>query len=243
EPGLAVRFTARLAAKVAVTVDDSRRYFSARKVVVTGYPVRSELQGLSREEARDALGLKRTAPALLVMGGSRGARSINRALSGILEEVLSMAQVVHLTGRLDWPWVSERRGALPQGLRDRYRAFPYLHRRMGRALAAADLAVCRSGASTLGELPLFGLPAVLVPYPHAWRYQRVNAEWLTKRGAAVALRDERLERELLPTLRRLLTDEERLGEMGDQALALSRPNAAATLAGHFMGLAEAGGHQ
>ncbi|MGD2143163.1 MAG: UDP-N-acetylglucosamine--N-acetylmuramyl-(pentapeptide) pyrophosphoryl-undecaprenol N-acetylglucosamine transferase, partial [Anaerolineae bacterium] len=65
EPGLAVRFIARLAAKVAVTVDDSRRYFSARKVVVTGYPVRSELQGLSREEARDALGLKRTAPALL----------------------------------------------------------------------------------------------------------------------------------------------------------------------------------
>jgi UDP-N-acetylglucosamine--N-acetylmuramyl-(pentapeptide) pyrophosphoryl-undecaprenol N-acetylglucosamine transferase len=229
EPGLAVRFIARLAARVAVTVEDSRRYFARHKVVVTGYPVRAEFHDLGPEEAWDALGLAPDEPVLLVMGGSRGARSINRALGTVLERVLDMAQVVHLSGELDWPWVSERRDTLPGRLRERYHAVPYLHQ-MGYALASADLAVCRAGASTLGEMPFFGLPALLVPYPHAWRYQRVNAEWLANRGAAVMLEDEKLERELLPTLERLLMDGERLTRMADRARALSRPDAAAHLA-------------
>jgi len=235
EPGLAVRFIARLAERVAVTVEDSRRYFADRKVVVTGYPVREAFHGIDRVEARDALGLTSDEPVLLVMGGSRGARSINRAVGSILEQVLEMAQVVHLSGELDWPWVRERREALPQTLRERYHAMPYLHE-MGYALAAADLALSRAGASTLGEMPFFGLPAVLVPYPHAWRYQRVNAEWLADRGAAVTLRDEQLEQALLPTLRRLLAGGERLAQMADRARAMSRPDAAARLAQNLVAL-------
>lgn len=230
EPGLAVRFIARLASRIAVTVEDSRRYLPERKVVVTGYPVRADFGNLDRMEAREALGLGAGEPVLLVMGGSRGARSINQGLGAILEHVLEMAHVIHLSGELDWPWVAEQRDALPERLRRRYRAFSYLHS-IGSALAAADLVLCRAGASTLGELPYFGLPAVLVPYPHAWRYQRVNAEWLTERGAAVTLRDEELRDALLPTLRRLLTDEDQLERMGDRARALSRPDAAARLAG------------
>jgi len=229
EPGLAVRFISRLASKVAVTVEDSRAFLPERKVVVTGYPLRVEFHEVEPEEAREALDLSPVEPVLLVMGGSRGARSINRALEGILEEVLEISQVVHLTGELDWPHVSAGRSELPGRLRTRYRAFPYLHD-MGQALAAADLALCRAGASTLGELPFYGLPAVLVPYPHAWRYQRVNADWLTGRGAAVMLRDERLHDALLPTLRSLLTDRDRLDQMGARAEALSRPDAASRLA-------------
>ncbi|MEA3340785.1 MAG: UDP-N-acetylglucosamine--N-acetylmuramyl-(pentapeptide) pyrophosphoryl-undecaprenol N-acetylglucosamine transferase, partial [Chloroflexota bacterium] len=91
EPGLAVRVIARLAARVAVTVDDSHAYFPARKVVTTGYPVRAEFHEIDRAGARAALGLRPDGPdgpdgnepALLVMGGSRGARSINQALSGV----------------------------------------------------------------------------------------------------------------------------------------------------------------
>lgn len=236
EPGLAVRFIARLAAKVAVTVEDSRVHFPARKVVTTGYPVRAEFQELDRAQARTVLGLESGEPVLLVMGGSRGARSINQALSGVLEQMLELAQVVHVSGELDWPWVAERREGLPAALKARYHAFPYLHE-MGSALACADLTVCRAGASTLGELPFFGLPAVLVPYPHAWRYQRVNAEWLTGRGAAVQLDDERLPDELLPTVRRLLADRSLLAGMAERMRALARPNAAARLAAELGSLA------
>jgi len=237
EPGLAVRAIARLAARVAVTVEESRSYFPARQVVVTGYPVRAEFRGLERASARAAFGLAPDEPVLLVMGGSRGARSINQALSGVLEGVLELAQVIHVSGELDWPWVAQRRDALPETLKAHYHAFPYLYREMGQALAAADLAVCRAGASTLGELPFFGLPAVLVPYPYAWRYQRVNADWLVERGAAVRLDDQRLAAELLPTLRRLLKDRAGLKSLAAHMQALARPDAATRLARELGGLA------
>ena len=244
EPGLAVRFIARLATKVAVTVANSRIHFPARKVIVTGYPVRADFHGLVREEARTALGLAADELTLLVMGGSRGAHSINRALNslpnspreGVLEQVLELAQVVHVTGRLDWPRVKERREELPAALRSRYHAFPYLHERMGLALASADLTVCRAGASTLGELPFFGLPAILAPYPHAWPYQRVNAEWLVERGAAVQLDDDRLSEDLLPTIGRVLSDRAALMEMSGRMRSLARPGAARRLADELAAL-------
>ncbi len=240
EPGLAVRLIARLATRVAVTVEDSRAYFPARKVVVTGYPVRAGLGGLDRAEARAVLRLALDEPVLLVLGGSRGARSINQALSGVLEQMLELVQVVHVSGELDWPWVAERRETLLAGLKARYHAFPYLHEEIGPALAAADLVVCRAGASTLGELPFFGLPAVLVPYPHAWRYQRVNAEWLAGRGAAIVLEDGRLAEELLLAVRRLLSDRAVLEKMTERMQTLARSDAAARLANDLLVLARQG---
>jgi UDP-N-acetylglucosamine--N-acetylmuramyl-(pentapeptide) pyrophosphoryl-undecaprenol N-acetylglucosamine transferase len=230
EPGLAVRFVAWLATRVAVTTEESRVYFPADKTVVTGYPVRAEFVGLARSTARHALGLAQDEPVVLVVGGSHGARSINEAVAEHLEGLLGESQIVHASGELDWQWVAERAKVLPPAARARYHLYPYLHEEMGQALAAADLAICRAGASTLGELPALGLPAVLVPYPHAWRYQRVNAEWLAARGAAVVLEDERLGQELLPTLRGLLRDQRRLAQMRERARGLARPDAAARLA-------------
>jgi UDP-N-acetylglucosamine--N-acetylmuramyl-(pentapeptide) pyrophosphoryl-undecaprenol N-acetylglucosamine transferase len=231
EPGLAVRFIARLATRIGVTVEDSRAFLPACKVVVTGYPVRPEFAGIERAAARAALGLPDGEPVLLVFGGSTGARSINQAVVENVEGLLEVAHVVHISGERDWPWVAARADILPAPARGRYHPSPYLHgAAMGQALAAADLAVCRAGASTLGELPYFGLPAVLVPYPYAWRYQRVNAEWLASRGAAVILEDARLKEELVPTVRSLLGDSARLSEMRERARALARPDAAGHLA-------------
>src|SRR5207249_1822513 len=138
--------------RIALTVDDSRQYFAgqAGKVVVTGYPTRPGLEAVSRAEARAALGLEAERPVLLVTGGSRGARSINRAVFMALPDWLKDYQVVHLTGQLDWQEAEQARAALPAELKARYHAYPFLHE-MGQALAAADLVVSRAGASALGE--------------------------------------------------------------------------------------------
>ena len=237
EPGLAVRFIARIATRIAVTVEDSAKDFPAEKVVVSGYPVRAEFRGLDAGNSRAALGLQPEGPVVLVLGGSRGCHSINRALDSVLEDMLEIAQFVHVTGTADWQWVSGRRSLLSPEKRARYHAFPYLHEEMGPALAAADLVVSRAGASTLGELPAFGLPAVLVPYPHAWRYQRVNADWLVDRGAAVRLDDERLAEELGPTISDLLQNRAALAEMAQRMAALARSDAAVQLAASLCALA------
>lgn len=246
EPGLALKLLARFADRIAVSAEESRRFFSPQAdVMVSGYPVRAELERWDRQAARAALGLSAELPAVLVFGGSKGARSINRALLAILPELLTETQVVHISGTLDWPEVEQRRSELAGELAqagaseriERYHAFPYLHGEMGAAFAAADLAVCRAGASTLGELPAFGLPAVLVPYPYAWRYQRVNAEHLERQGAAVVLEDSRLNERLLPLVKELLGDRPRLEEMRRAARSLSRPQAAAEIARQLYNLA------
>jgi UDP-N-acetylglucosamine--N-acetylmuramyl-(pentapeptide) pyrophosphoryl-undecaprenol N-acetylglucosamine transferase len=102
---------------------------------------------------------------------------------------------------------------------------------MGAAYSAADLVLGRAGASILGELPLFGLPAILAPYPYAWRYQQVNAEYLAKRGAAVIVKDADLPAQLLPVVRRLVGDRSGLEKMSLAMRSIARPQAAGALAG------------
>ena len=239
EPGRAIKFLSRVATRVAVNVEASRQYLPP-KVVVTGYPLRPEFfeSGLPlRQAARVRFGIAPEDKVLLVFGGSRGARSINVALGEILERVLALAKVIHISGALDIKACRAIRSKLPAEVRVRYHLFDYMHD-MAQALAAADLVVARAGAGTLGEFPFFGLPAILVPYPYAWRYQKVNADYLAERGAAVRLNDEDLGKQLWPTVEAMFSDMDRLRKMGDQARALARPDAAARLADQLTELAD-----
>ena len=231
-PGQAIGLTSQFAAKVAVSFPEVVRYFGD-KAVVTGYPVRPDLLAADKLSARAALGLTAGLPALLVFGGSRGARSINRALVAALPELLPRCQVVHISGQLDWPWVSEETGrpdALPAEWRPRYHAYPYLHDEMVQALAAADLVVTRAGASVLGEFPAVGLPSILVPYPYAGQHQDANAAYLADRGAARVIADADLAAQLAPAIVRLLETPAELREMAQAARALAQPAAAANIA-------------
>jgi UDP-N-acetylglucosamine--N-acetylmuramyl-(pentapeptide) pyrophosphoryl-undecaprenol N-acetylglucosamine transferase len=247
EPGLALKSLSRFARAIAVSAEDSRAYFPGRAAVtVTGYPVRPDLAAWDRRAAQDALRLSPELPTLLVFGGSKGSRSINNALMTILPELLAGMQVIHVSGELDWPAVQANRHSLAQTLAAtgnealldaRYRPYPYLHAEMGAAFAAADLAVCRAGASTLGELPAYGLPAILVPYPHAWRYQYVNAEYLARHDAAQILVDQELGTRLLPLVLELIQDPQRLGRMRQAMRSLAQPGAARSIAGLLRALA------
>lgn len=237
EPGLALKFLARFADVVTLTAPDSKKYFPRpRRLVVSGYPLRAGLSAWSREKGIRRFELDPAKPILLVTGGSKGARSINMAALKHLEELLDVTQVIHITGWLDWEVVQSHEQKLPARLKARYRPMPYLHE-MGAALAAADLVLSRAGASTLGEYPFFGLPAVLVPYPYAWRYQKVNADYLAGRNAAVILQDELLESELLYVLKDILMNRGKLENMRAAMRALSQPGAADVIASQLVELA------
>jgi UDP-N-acetylglucosamine--N-acetylmuramyl-(pentapeptide) pyrophosphoryl-undecaprenol N-acetylglucosamine transferase len=233
EPGLALKVMARLAWRVAATTPDSVAWVPASKLVPTGYPLRERFLSTSRESARARLGIPEGERALLIYGGSKGARSINRATLEALPRLLKRAIVIHVSGEGDWSEALAARNALSPAEQERYRAHAYLHEEMVDAMAAADLVICRSGASSLGELPALGLPAILAPYPHAWRYQRVNADYLAARGAAIVMEDAALsdpERGMAARAIQLLDDAPALDAMRQASRRLARLDGADNIA-------------
>lgn len=235
EPGMALKSLARFADVIAVTTEESQKFFNKR-VYETGYPLRPDLALWDRQTAHRHLDIPGDRPVLLVFGGSKGAHSINQAVLDNLHALLAKFEIIHISGEADWQIVRSMREQLSTEPAGRYHIMPYLHE-MGAALASADLVVSRAGASSLGEYPLFALPAILVPYPHAWRYQKINADYLTRRGAAIILEDHRLNDELLVTLNVLLENPNKLRAMRAAMFELSHPRAAEKIASALIQLA------
>ena len=239
EPGLAVRFLSFFAQKIAVSFQSVTSYFAEDKVVVSGYPVRQGFYTTERATALDTLNLTDEYPILLILGGSRGAHSINRSVQRVIGPLLHKAQVVHVSGHEDYDELNAMRSDVDQGLSSRYHLYSYMYENMIDAFVAADLVVARAGAAVLGELPAAGLPAVLVPYPYAGQHQHVNAEYLAQRGAALIIRDEDLLTSLLPVVSELLDDPQRLAAMREASRNLAVPNASRVIADRLYCLAEA----
>jgi UDP-N-acetylglucosamine--N-acetylmuramyl-(pentapeptide) pyrophosphoryl-undecaprenol N-acetylglucosamine transferase len=231
EPALALRLISRSATLITVTTEESRSFYSKNKSVkVTGYPTRDALQEIDKMSARETMQLTSKLPVLLVFGGSRGARSINFALWRRLSEYLSFSEVIHITGNLDWPQVERIQQSLTSSELSLYHPHQYLHDEMAAALGSADLVVSRAGASTLGEYPILGVPSVLVPYPHAWRYQKMNADYLAQHGAALIVNDLEVDDRLLPAVKELLADQSKRSNMAAAARLLAKPDAARSIA-------------
>jgi len=239
EPGLALKTIARFSDCIALSVEESGDYFPKHpSKVITGYPIRPGLDSWTTDEARSFFALQEDLPVLLVFGGSKGARSINQALAGALPELLQEMQVIHITGRLDWQMMEKARADLSTEQLNRYRPYPYLYDEIGAAMYLADLALTRAGASTLGELPIFGLPAILVPYPYAWRYQRVNANYLMNHGAVEIIEDSQLAGQIVPKVHELMADAAKREKMSQAMHSLAKPEAAAKIASLLTDLAK-----
>ncbi|MFB3052627.1 MAG: glycosyltransferase [Dehalococcoidia bacterium] len=228
-PGWAVRAIASLARRIAVTAPESLRKLPTGKAILTGYPVREEFSQVSRAAGRQRLGLDPEEKVLFVAGASQGAHSINQAIANNLRSLLELCEVVHVSGRADEEWLTRLAKDLPDELSSRYHLSGYLHKEFPWAMAAADLALCRAGASVLGELPALGLPAILVPYPYAGAHQRLNARHLADNDAAIILEDSDLS-SMLPLVGGLLHDAARLDAMSQASRRLARPEAARNIA-------------
>jgi UDP-N-acetylglucosamine--N-acetylmuramyl-(pentapeptide) pyrophosphoryl-undecaprenol N-acetylglucosamine transferase len=236
-PGLANRLAARWATAVAVSVPEvSESFPHPERVVFTGNPVRADLAAADlrslREEAAAAFGLDPGRRTVLVFGGSLGARRVNDAIVGAAARFAEPAavQVLHAAGAGDAARSAAAWADAPTG-GPAVRCLPFLDR-MDLAYALADVVVCRSGASTVAELTVCGLPSVLVPYPHAAAdEQTANARSLTAAGAAILVPDAELDADrLLRVVEPLLADADLRDAMGAAALALGRPDAAAAVA-------------
>ena len=192
--------------------------------LVTGNPVRPEFAAIGPSPNEERLGL-------LVFGGSRGARSINRAVVAALPRLAAMTpppRIVHQTGPEESEAVARAYAAHP-GLTADVR--PFLDD-MSQRLAAADLIVCRAGATTLAELAAAGRPAILVPYPFASDdHQRANAEAVRDAGAAVMIEDRAFDGpRCAEEIAGLAIDRPRRDRMAAAARTLARPDAAERIA-------------
>jgi UDP-N-acetylglucosamine--N-acetylmuramyl-(pentapeptide) pyrophosphoryl-undecaprenol N-acetylglucosamine transferase len=235
-PGAANRLVGRFARACAVSFVDT----DLPRAVVTGNPVRTEVRAVDRSRDRDAaratFGVDAGRSFVAIFGGSLGARRINDAVLDAVESWSHRGDLAvrHVIGERDWPRYVERANAIAAAVSPttiQYQPVMY-EDDMPSLYAAADLVVCRSGATSVAELAVVGLPAVLVPLPGApGDHQTANARALVDVGAAVLLPDPQCDGVRLATeIDSLLAEPGALARMGAAARSSARPDAADAVA-------------
>ncbi|NSW83738.1 MAG: undecaprenyldiphospho-muramoylpentapeptide beta-N-acetylglucosaminyltransferase, partial [Syntrophothermus sp.] len=231
-PGLANRLLAKRADWVLLSFEEARKYLQARRVVVTGLPVRSEIMETTKKQGLEQFGFSPSVFTLVAFGGSLGAASINSAMLQVVERyIMEKVQILWITGENGYQNIKDNIApAVWESATLSLRLLPYLQQ-MEYALVAADLAVCRAGAATLSELAVVGLPAILVPYPYsAENHQEKNARSLAARGAAEVIIDEFLDGDVLfKKIEELRNNPVRLKEMSAKMKAQGKPEALAQI--------------
>ncbi len=237
-PGLANRMLAPYASEVHLSFIEARSYFKRRDhLKITGNPVRAHILTGDHDAALREFKLQPNKPTLFVFGGSLGAARINDATLDMLRRLKDRVELQCLlqTGEAD----HERVRAVVEKEKLPATVLPFV-RDMHMAYAVADLVICRAGAMTLAEIAVCGLPAILVPYPHAaHNHQADNAANLVDRGAAALIPDAELTGErLAKEVAHLLADRQTLSHMSSNARLFARPDAAARIARSLLSHAE-----
>ena len=239
-PGVTNKILANYVKKVFLGYKEAEKYFAGKsaKLEYTGNPIRTEILDRDRQKGYEELGLDPKKKTILVSGGSRGARSINKAMQDaeIALSDRSDVQVLHATGEANYEqYMAElkKKGSLG----DNIIVKPYLHN-MPTALAVADIAVFRAGAIGLAELMAKGIPSILVPYPYATaNHQEFNAKAVEAEGAAKVILDKELTGDkILEVVEELLLHDGQLKEMAGAAKKLGKPEAAANIAKQALAL-------
>ncbi len=222
--GVTNKLLAEKAAAICCAYEGMDRFFPSDRIVLTGNPVRASLTqcDLTAEEAKAALGFDPQKQLVLAVGGSLGARTINRAIAKSLPAILAEgSQLMWQTGKL---YISEYE-QLAKGRDGSVKISPFISD-MAVAYRAADLIVARAGACTISELTLLGKPSILVPSPNvAEDHQRKNAEALAKRGAARMILDADADTQLTDAITDLLRDPQTRNEIATEAARMGLPDA------------------
>lgn len=234
-PGITNRLLAKDAEKIFTAFKEADRYLSAGKTILKGNPTRNSLTDANKEAAYKQFGFNKKKQTLLVLGGSGGARVINRAMADNLDRLHNELglQIIWQCGER---YYDELHTHLNTSSYKNLRLKDFLYS-MPEAYAAADLVVSRAGALSCSELALTGKPSILVPSLNvAGDHQTKNARSMVNEGAADLLNDDEARDKLYNMVKSLLTDERKLSKMRDAALRLARPNAATGIAEEILEL-------
>lgn len=228
-PGLTVKGAERYVNYVAVSFAETINHMSKKdKCVLTGNPVREAILTADKKKCREKLGISDDEKFVLVFGGSLGAPKINDAVIGLIPMLADTnIRILFGTGERNYKAVAERMGNTPPNVT----VTPYINN-MAEVMAAADLAVTRSGAITVSELACLNKPAILIPSPNVVRnHQEQNANEFADKGAAVMIKEEELSPEsLYNAIASLTSDDKKLAEMEKNMADLAKRDALAEIA-------------
>lgn len=241
-PGLANRIIGVLSERIAVSYPHTKKYFDEKKVLLTGNPIRSDINKGNRSAILDKFNLTESRPVILVLGGSQGARNINLAITSVLAELLKIAQVIHQTGESNYDETIKlaRAVGVKEG-RDGYHPIAFLDLTdMKNSLSAADLVISRAGANSISEIAANGKPAILIPLPTAANnHQGMNAYFITEKGGAVVLEESNIGKNMLVgKVNKILNDKELQAKLSKNIKEFYHADAALKIAQGVLDLAE-----
>lgn len=235
-PGITNKLLSKRVGKICVAYDNMDRFFPADKIIFTGNPVRSDILNVSQKRAEAAafFGLSADRPTLLVVGGSQGARSINKAILGGLNQLGNAGiQVIWQTGK---SFLAEALAGIAALNNSGIKAYDFISR-MDLGYAIADTVVGRAGASTVSELCIVQKPAILVPLPTAAEdHQTKNCKSLVERNAAILVSDARAAEVLVGEALKLLNDPEKRKQLSENIAPMARPEAAKQIANEVLNM-------
>jgi UDP-N-acetylglucosamine--N-acetylmuramyl-(pentapeptide) pyrophosphoryl-undecaprenol N-acetylglucosamine transferase len=229
-PGITNKILSKKASKVCVAYENMDRFFEAGKIIFTGNPVREDIKHIDGKklDACKFFGIDPSKPTLLVVGGSQGARSINRAIKAGLNQINDAGvQLIWQTGKL---FFSEAKEAIESLNVTSLHAFDFISK-MDLAYAAADAVVARAGASTVSELCIVKKPAILVPLPTAAEdHQTKNCIALVERNAALLVNDSDASSVLVNNALALISNDQQRNSLSENIAVMARPDAAQQIA-------------
>lgn len=236
-PGMVNRFFAKLSLEIFVSFPRTL-YFSPKKMLLVGNPIRKELLEGSKKEAKDFFKLSNEKPVVLILGGSQGSQRINDKILEILPEILKEFEIIHQTGEKNFQEIkTESEVILPPELEKFYHPFPFLNEEaLKQAYAVSDLIVSRAGSGSIFEIAAVGKPSILIPLPEAAQnHQFKNAYTFARTGASIVLEEENFTPHFfLEKLRYLLSNFNELEKMSLSAKEFSKPLAAKIIANYIL---------
>ncbi|OFX65597.1 MAG: undecaprenyldiphospho-muramoylpentapeptide beta-N-acetylglucosaminyltransferase [Bacteroidetes bacterium GWC2_40_13] len=223
--GVTNKLLALKANRICVAYDEMHRYFPEKKIVITGNPVRKDLQHIKSksQESLEHFNINPEKKTVLVVGGSLGARTINESIAANLDELIHKdIQVIWQTGKYYYETAVQELVAYKK---HHVQVHQFINR-MDLAFATADFIISRAGAGTISELCIVGKPVILVPSPNvAEDHQTRNAMALVSKNAAILVKDKEAKTQLIPELFKLASDDQRRVELGINIQKLAKPHA------------------